>query len=356
MRATRGTVRLAVLMSLTFPLPGQALLGQSGQGDFDFNLGTWKTHVSRLEHPLSGSKTWVEYDGISRVGKVWGGRASLLELEAEGPAGRIEGAGLRLYNAESRQWSLNWVNSRDGVLQEPMIGRFEHGRGDFYDSELLDGRPILSRNSFSDITPTSARFEQAFSADGGKTWETNWVMMFTKIADGTASARRPAPADASHDFDWDFGSWKVQAKRLMNSLSDSASWTPLAGTVVVRKVWGGRANLAEVEFNGPSGHIELLALRVYNPAARQWSLSFSRVGTGTLGTPMFGEFKDGRGEFYSQDVYRGRAILMRFTFSSRSPDVGRSEQAFSADGGKTWETNWINEYTRAGARTARTGE
>ncbi len=371
MRTTRGIgilVRLGVLMSLTVPQPARARPAQSviaprsertndrrdGQHDFDFNLGTWKTHVSRLEHPLAGSTTWVEYDGIARVGKVWDGRANLLELEVDGPAGRIEGAGLRLYNAESRQWSLNWVNSRDGVLQEPMIGGFENGRGEFYDSELFDGRLILSRNSFSHITPTSSRFEQAFSADGGKTWETNWVMTFTRAQDEASSGHGPALADVSHDFDWDFGARKVRAKRLINPLSDSASWTPLTGTVVVRKVWGGRANLAEVEFDGPSGHIEILALRVYNPTSRQWSLSFSRVGSGTLRTPMFGEFKDGRGEFYSQDAYRGRATLMRFVFSSLSPDSGRSEQAFSADGGKTWETNWINKYTRV--RTARTQE
>ena len=372
MRTTRGIRtlgRVGMLICLTVPLPAQAPPGWSviavrsartddrgdGQHDFDFNFGTWKTHVSRLEHPLSGSTTWVEYDGISHVGKVWDGRASLLELAVEGPAGRIEGAGLRLYNAETRQWSLNWVNSGDGAPQKPMIGGFEHGRGEFYVSEPFEGRLILVRNSFSNITPTSSRFEQAFSADGGRTWETNWVMTFTRAGDEASAGHRPAPAaDVSHDFDWDFGAWKVQAKRLLNPLSDSASWTPLTGTVVVRKVLDGRANLAEVDFDGPSGRLEILALRVYNPTSRQWSLSFSRVGTGELGTPMFGEFKGGRGEFYSQDTFRGRAVLMRFTFSSLVPDAGRSEQAFSADGGKTWETNWINEYTRV--RTPSTQE
>jgi hypothetical protein len=155
-------------------------LRRDGQHDFDFNIGTWQTHVSRLLHPLTGSKDWVEYRGTSTVLPVWNGRANLLELKVEGPAGRIEGLGLRLYNAESRQWSLNWANSNDGIMNSPMIGEFKGGRGEFFDQELLDGRSILVRNTFSEITPDSARFEQAFSEDGGNAWETNWIMTFTR--------------------------------------------------------------------------------------------------------------------------------------------------------------------------------
>jgi hypothetical protein len=156
---------------------------RDGQHDFDFNFGTWKTHVSRLVDPLSGSTIWVEYDGISVVRKVWGGRASLFELAVDGPAGHVEGVGLRLYNPQSHQWSLNWASSRDGTLETPMIGEFKNGRGEFYDHESFNGRSIYARNGFYDITPTSARFEQAFSVDGGKTWETNWVMTFTRTQD-----------------------------------------------------------------------------------------------------------------------------------------------------------------------------
>src|ERR1700677_3094011 len=88
---------------------------RDGEHDFDFNFGIWKTHISRLQHPLTGSSSWVEYDGISIVRKVWDGRASLFELKANGPAGHIEGAGLRLYNPQSHQWSLNWANSGAGT-------------------------------------------------------------------------------------------------------------------------------------------------------------------------------------------------------------------------------------------------
>ncbi len=151
-----------------------------GAHDLDFNLGTWKTHVSRLAHPLSGSKEWVEYDGMSVVRPVWNGRASLFELEVDGPAGHIEGVGLRLYNAQSHQWSLNWANSTAAKLDGGMIGEFHGGRGEFYGLDTFNGRTILVRNGFSEITPNSSRFEQAFSDDYGRTWETNWVMTFER--------------------------------------------------------------------------------------------------------------------------------------------------------------------------------
>jgi hypothetical protein len=111
-----------------------------------------------------------------------------LELEAEGPAGRIEGMGLRLYNPRSHQWSLNWANSSGGTMNQPMIGEFNNGRGEFFDQEPFNGRAIYVRNSFSDITPNSCRFEQAFSDDGGKTWEKNWVMTFTRAKDESDTA------------------------------------------------------------------------------------------------------------------------------------------------------------------------
>jgi hypothetical protein len=156
---------------------------EDGQRDFDFEIGSWKTHIARLEHPLSGSNRWVEYDGTSVVRKIWHGRANLLELEVEGPAGRIEGLSLRLYNPESRQWSLSFVNSRVGTLSRPTIGEFKNRRGEFFDQEEFNGGAILVRFVISEITPDSCHFEQAFSADGGKSWEVNWVATDTRIKD-----------------------------------------------------------------------------------------------------------------------------------------------------------------------------
>jgi hypothetical protein len=154
---------------------------RDGQHDFDFEIGSWKTHVSRLLHPLTGSTTWVEYDGTTVVRKVWNGRANLVELVADSSAGHFEALSLRLYNPQSHQWSLNFANSRGGSLSQPTIGEFKNGRGEFFDQETLDGRAILVRFVISDITPNSCRFEQAFSDDGGKTWEINWVATDTRV-------------------------------------------------------------------------------------------------------------------------------------------------------------------------------
>jgi hypothetical protein len=162
----------------------RAATEQDGQHDFDFEIGAWKTHLSRLLHPLTGSTTWIKLEGTSVVRKVWNGRANLVELEVDGPTGHIEGLSLRLYNPESHQWSLNFANSNSGTLGQPTIGGFKNGRGEFFDQESFNGRTILVRNVWSDITPNSCRFEQAFSDDGGKTWEVNWIATDTRVKGG----------------------------------------------------------------------------------------------------------------------------------------------------------------------------
>lgn len=154
---------------------------RDGQHDFDFEIGTWRTQLKRLVHPLSGSNEWAEYEGITTVRKVWDGRANLVELTADGPDGHFEGLNLRLYNPQTGQWSLNFASSRDGTLGQPTIGGFVDGRGEFHDHELFDGRAVFVRFLILPIDADTIRFEQSFSADGGKTWELNWVALDTRL-------------------------------------------------------------------------------------------------------------------------------------------------------------------------------
>jgi hypothetical protein len=152
--------------------------------DFDFEMGTWHTHLKRLVHPLTGSTTWVEMDGTSRIRPVWGGRANLVELEVTAANGqKTDGLSLRLYDPTTKTWSLNFANASMGTMTAPAIGTFKDGRGEFYDHETYDGRTVYVRGVFSDITANSYRFEQAFSTDEGKTWELNWVAVDTRLAD-----------------------------------------------------------------------------------------------------------------------------------------------------------------------------
>jgi hypothetical protein len=159
---------------------------RDGQHDFDFEIGTWKIHLKRLDHRLVGSTNWVEFDGTSVTRKVWNGRSQIEEFETDSPAGgHIEGLTLRLYDPQTHQWSLYWATSKSGALGAPTIGEFKNGRGEFFDTEPSgpNGRSVLVRFVWSDITPTSAHFEQSFSDDGGKTWEVNWITDQTRVQD-----------------------------------------------------------------------------------------------------------------------------------------------------------------------------
>ncbi len=128
-------------------------------------------------NPLSGeAPKWVDYSGTSVVKPLLDGRANFVELSVAGTAGKIEGGSLRLYGSQSGQWSLNYANLRNGLLTSPVYGRFDaQGRGLFYGSDTLDGRAILVRFIITRISPNEARFEQAYSADGGVNWEDNWI-------------------------------------------------------------------------------------------------------------------------------------------------------------------------------------
>ena len=174
------------LIILLLPLQGLAQLNsdasktRDGQHDFDFNIGTWNTHIKRLQHPLTGSNTWVELEGTVVVQQVWNGRAQLEEIEADGPTGHFEGLTLFLYNPQSHQWSQNFASSGGGTLSVPTVGDFKNGRGEFFDQEPFNGRTILVRVVWSNVTPNSHQFEQSFSDDGGKTWEPNFVATLTR--------------------------------------------------------------------------------------------------------------------------------------------------------------------------------
>lgn len=181
---------LALLLPPVAARAQQTATARDGRHDFDFEIGVWKTRLSRLQHPLSDSTRWLEYEGTTVVREVWDGRANLAELVATGPAGRIEALSLRLYNPESRQWGLNFANSAGGTLSPPAIGEFGNGRGEFYNQETFNGRAILVRFVISEITANSCRFEQAFSDDGGRTWEVNWIAIDTRVSDAPGPARR----------------------------------------------------------------------------------------------------------------------------------------------------------------------
>lgn len=151
--------------------------------DFDFLIGSWQVHHRRLKERLANNREWIEFEGTSVVQKVMGGYGTVDDNVIELPGGAYRAAGLKAFDRQSGQWSIWWLDARmpQGPLDPPVRGYFRDGVGTFYSDETFDGRPIRVRFRWSGITPTTCHWEQAFSIDGGASWETNWVMDFKRV-------------------------------------------------------------------------------------------------------------------------------------------------------------------------------
>ena len=182
--------KVVILFLLAFgstcavPLRAQATLDpanlpqRDGAHDFDFIIGDWKAHVRRLPDRLNNSSVWIEYDGISNHKKLLDSNANFEEFEVTSADKKlhIKAQTLRLYNPTSHQWSIYLVDLDNGTFAlPPVVGGFTGNRGEFFDQEEYKGRAILVRYVWLNISPKSARMEQSFSPDGGKTWEVNWI-------------------------------------------------------------------------------------------------------------------------------------------------------------------------------------
>jgi hypothetical protein len=202
LKPLRTLLMVGSLVVLVQPLPGLAQQNsgasttsaketpaeRDGQHDFDPLIGAWKYHLKRLLHPLTGSTTWVEFEGTGVCYKIWDGRAQLDTLEVDGPGGHIEGLTLRTYNPQSHQWRLYWANSKDGIIDPPQIGEFKNGRGEFLAQATVNDKAILIRYVWTNMTTNTPHFEQSFSDDGGKTWEVNWITDQTRVKDESDKA------------------------------------------------------------------------------------------------------------------------------------------------------------------------
>jgi hypothetical protein len=154
----------------------------SGLHDFDFFVGTWRAHHRKLKERLAGSHDWVEFDGTLTMHELMNGHANEDESIFNVPGGAYRGVTLRAYDDVTGQWAIWWLDGRMpfAPLDPPVKGRFINGVGVFYSDDTLRGKPVRVRFTWSNISSTTAHWEQAFSGDGGKTWETNWTTDFTR--------------------------------------------------------------------------------------------------------------------------------------------------------------------------------
>jgi hypothetical protein len=160
------------------------------------------------------------------------------------------------------------------------------------------------------------------------------------------ATQAPALRDGQHDFDFNIGVWHTHIVRVVDPFASSSPSVELNGTVTVRKVWDGKAELEEIEADGPKGHWEGLTLFLYNPSAHQWSQSFANSKAGQLSSNV-GEFKDGKVVLVGQDTgVSDKTILVRAMWSDIKPDSHQYEEWYSNDGGMTWVKSFTANLTR----------
>jgi hypothetical protein len=306
------------------------------QHAFDFHFGTFRTHILSR----ASATKWVKMTGTVIDQPLWGGKANLEKIEASGSGSHFQGLTLFLYNPKSGQWSQQFAGSDDGIMEDPVYGKFANGRGVLY-GWSGDGRKILERDTWSNITPNSYHFEIASSADGGRTWVKEFIAQLTRLKKDPDYDTPSTPGTGpEHDFDFNLGRWQTRVRAVLDPLSAPGVWTNLQGTHTVYRVWDDWADIGQLEVDGPSGHEEDLALRTYDRKTHQWRVYFANSRSGTLDQPMVGEFKDGVGTFVFLDEMEGKTVLVRNVWSGITSKSCRQDWAISADGGRTWVPTW----------------
>jgi hypothetical protein len=316
----------------------------TGLHDFDFLVGEWRAHHRRLK---PNSDEWVEFDGTVINRSLMDSGANIEEHALNAPNGAYRAVALRSYDAKTGEWAIWWLDGRypSGPLGSPVKGRFENGVGRFYSDYTQDGKSMRVRFLWSNITSTSARWEQASSADGGKTWIPNWIYNLQReVAAGTSAT---AVRSGAHDFDFLVGEWRVY-HRYLRVKENSREWVDVEGTMSHRPLMGGSANMEEHTIHVPNGPNRAIALRSYDPKASHWSIWWlDGRAPHAIDSPVQGRFEKGVGTFYGDTTIDGKPMRVRFIWSQITHTSARWEQAFSADSGKTWEINWIMEFRRA---------
>jgi hypothetical protein len=342
-----GTVAAAICV-LTFAavlLSQAANAAQSAdqQHAFDFHFGTWRTHILSR----ASATKWVKMTGTVIDQPLWGGKANLEKIEASGAGSHFQGLTLFLYNSKSGQWSQQFASGSDGIMNDPLYGKFANGSGVFY-GWSGDGQGIIERDTWSNTTPNSYHFEIASSADGGKTWVKEFIAQLTRLKKEPEYDTPYTPGTgAEHGFDFNMGKWKTRIRAVLNPLSAPNVWTNLQGTHTVYRVWGDWADVGQLEVDGPSSHEEDMALRMYDRRTRQWRVYFANSASGTLDPPMVGEFKGGVGTFVFLDEMEGKTVLVRNVWSGITAKSCHQDWAVSSDGGATWAPTWVSTDTLA---------
>jgi hypothetical protein len=357
--ATAGSMTVATSPKTAAHTTQTASLPSGGAQGFDFLSGDWRVHHRRIS---ARTKTWVEFDGTLSHRPLMNGSANVEEYVLDSPDGAYRALNLRAYDQKADRWSIWWLDQRypEGPIGPPPAqGRFEHGVGTFYSDYEQDGKPMLGRLMWSDITPNSARWQQATSADGGKTWTPNWFMDVERVQ---RSQSAPAPAAAgpktgpktgpkigqkTSDFAFLEGEWTVQ-HRYLRVKPEGREWVEVKGTVSHHEYQDGWANIEDYVIDVPGGPNYAVGMRSYNPHNGQWTIWWldGRDPSG-MDEPMKGRFEHGTGTFFGKTTINGKPTRVRFTWTDTTTPSPRWQQSYSYDDGKTWEPVWTMQFQRA---------
>jgi hypothetical protein len=322
--------------------PAQATARDGGR-DFNFEFGTWRTHYRLLKARLAGSHDWYDCYGTSIIRPFWGGRGNVEDGDLRCTNRYIGGVTVRLYNSLTHQWTLWWGTRALGLSPPQETGHYDASRvGRFYAYDTWKGTPIICRFQWT-IVNGAPHFAQAYSTDGGTSWETNWTTEYVPVSASSAGVWDVKGGAEDADFAFLLGKWNVREQQR----SPGGDWTSCTGTANVQPFWGGDANMEDDEVLC-GGRIErAIAVRMFNDTVQRWLLyrGTEEHGMG-LGMPPEGRFSAaGTGDFIARDVQDGRAALVRSRWSIKNGHP-HFETARSMDNGVTWQNDFVADYTR----------
>ncbi|MDE2450291.1 MAG: hypothetical protein KGO22_15055 [Gammaproteobacteria bacterium] len=355
--------------SCSIPLSAQASPAQAavpqvrdGSHDFDFLYGSWLMHNRRLAAPVLTSHDWGQFDSTDEARPLPGGLGNEDTYRASWPRKGFVGQTIRLYDRDSGLWRIYWIDNlkSHGDPGAPNVGRWQGNVGIFDESLTVQGKPAIDRYTwtrFGDHSRIAAHFEESLSVDGGRTWKVVFANDLIRAAPTAASAQsaegrnlQQASAkvrDGSHDFDFEYGKWRMPNHRLLKRLAGSHDW---ADFVSCDEGWPLPGGIGDMDVYRTSywPNFVGMTLRTYDPQTGLWRLYWfdNRFSHGVIEPPVVGRF-DGRvGVFEGPDTFDGKPITVRYVWTvspKGSKTVAKWRQAFSTDGGKTWEVNWRNE-------------
>jgi len=309
--------------------------------DFDFLNGSFDvTNRTRVGKPFTGREEWQECSSTAVARTHLGGGVSIDEMYF--PETRSYRFSFRLYDVEAKRWSVYRICSRDGRLGPPVHGTWRGDRCRLTGEEVVDGVVVQVAYSWSEVTDTTAHWEQAYSLHG-LSWEVNQTMDWVRRPD---LPDHLAGRKLTSDFDFIVGDWQIDHRRLSDPLTDDGEWTDFSTPWTAWTYLNGAVTVDELGLS--DSKTRGFTLRSFDPRSGQWSIYWVNSGNARMDEhPMVGAFtEEGSGVFEAPDVYGGQPIRCRFIWSDIAETTTRWRQEFSTDGGQTWKANWYMDSTR----------